>query len=121
MLHEFISAHREEIISRSWAKSDVPLSSSDVIAYSVFLDQLSDQLRTGLTTPARFEHRMDRREVTASHTIWQHYCDVREAITELALDMKAPVTVDEFYQLDRCVDDAISHAIGGPDHRTGDH
>jgi hypothetical protein len=73
------------------------------ITYGVFLDQLSDQLRAGLTTPARFEHRMDRREVTTSHTIWQHYCDAREVITELALDMKAPVMVDEFYRLDRCV------------------
>src|SRR5688500_18676017 len=118
MLHEFISAHREEIISRSGAKSGVSPSSSDVTAYGLFLDQLSDELRTGLTTPmvtrVRFQQREALPGVTASHVIWQTYLDVRDAITELTLDMKAPVTVDEFYRLDRLVDDAIGRAMAAP-------
>ena len=43
--------------------------------------------------------------------ILQDYCDVRNAITTLAFDMKDPVTLGECVSLDRCVDDGVVSAI----------
>jgi hypothetical protein len=39
------------------------------------------------------------------------YGDICQAITELALDRKAPITVKEFHTLNRCLDTAIAEAI----------
>ena len=39
------------------------------------------------------------------------YGDVCQAITELALERKAPITVKEFHTLNRCLDTAIAEAV----------
>jgi hypothetical protein len=39
------------------------------------------------------------------------YGDICQAITELALDQKAPITVKEFHTLNRCLDAAIAEAV----------
>ena len=38
------------------------------------------------------------------------YGDICQAITELALELKAPITVKEFHTLNRCLDTAIAEA-----------
>jgi len=88
-----------------------------VIDHGLFLDQLSYELRTGLTTPrltrVYFHDRLPLPGLTVS-PIWQDHFDIREAITALAAEMNAPMTVDESYRLDRYIDDAIAHAMAGP-------
>jgi signal transduction histidine kinase len=39
------------------------------------------------------------------------YGDVFQAVTELADEMKAPITVAEFHTFNRCLDDAIAQAV----------
>jgi len=39
------------------------------------------------------------------------YGDVCQAITELALEQKAPINVKEFHTLNRCLDAAIAEAV----------
>jgi hypothetical protein len=88
-----------------------------VIDHGLFLDQLSDELRTRLTTPeltrVHFQHRLPLPGLTVSPPVWQDHFDIREAITELTEEMKATMTVDESYRLDRYIDDAIVHAMAG--------
>jgi hypothetical protein len=125
MLHEFMTEHREEILRRSVRKVATPPSAADVIDHGVFLDQLCDALRTGLSTPrfarVRFQHRIPLPGLALSHVIWQDYFDVRDAISELALIMNAPITVDEFRRLDECVDSAIVQAMAESHNATNEH
>jgi hypothetical protein len=39
------------------------------------------------------------------------YGDLCQAVTELALEMDVPITVDEFHTFNRCLDDAIGDAV----------
>ena len=39
------------------------------------------------------------------------YGDVCQAITELAVEMDAPISTDDFRMLNRCLDDAIAGAV----------
>lgn len=39
------------------------------------------------------------------------YGDLCQALTELALEKDAPITVDEFHTFNRCLDDAIADAV----------
>lgn len=39
------------------------------------------------------------------------YGDVCQAVTELAVELAAPITADEFRTLNRCLDDAIAVAV----------
>ena len=39
------------------------------------------------------------------------YGDVCQAITELAVEMNAPISTDDFRMLNRCLDDAIAGAV----------
>ena len=41
----------------------------------------------------------------------QDYADISQAITELAAEHQAPVSVDEFHMLDRFLDGAIADAV----------
>jgi len=80
----------------------------------LFVDRLSDALRTGLPASSpkmRFEHRGRLSVLIGSEVVWQDYFDVRAAITELALKMDALVTVEEFSRLDRYIDDVIAQAV----------
>jgi hypothetical protein len=90
-------------------------SAADVLDHGLFLDQLSDELRTGRTTPTStrvcFHDRLPLLGLTVSPAIWQDHFDIREAITALAAEMNALMTVDEAYRLDRYIDDAIVHAM----------
>ena len=115
MLHEFITAHRYEILLRSVSKMATPPSATDVAEHRAFLDDLIKALSTGRSTSrlarVRFVHGLPPPGLTVSHVVWKDYCDIREAITELALERRAPLNVDEACQLDRYVDDAIVDAI----------
>ena len=39
------------------------------------------------------------------------YGDVCQAITELAVEMNAPISTDDFRMLNKCLDDAIAGAV----------
>ena len=122
MLHEFIAVNREEIIRRCRAKvatRSVPPPTEAEIDHGVpvFLDQLVDALRLGLTSSpeigrsaVQHGHDLLLQGFTVSQVV-HDYGDVCQAITELAVEMNAPISTDDFRTLNRCLDDAIAGAV----------
>ena len=122
MLHEFVALNREEIIRRCRAKvavRSIPPPTSAEIDHGVplFLDQLADALRLGLTSSAEIRrsallhgHDLRLQGFTVSQVV-HDYGDVCQSITELAGEFQAPITVDDFRLLNACLDDAIAVAV----------
>ena len=122
MLHEFIAINRDEIIRRcraKVAKRSVPPPTEAEIDHGVpvFLDQLTDALRLGLiTTPeigrSALQHGHDLllQGFTVSQVV-HDYGDVCQAVTDLAVEVNAPISADDFRTLNRCLDEAIAGAV----------
>jgi signal transduction histidine kinase len=122
MLHEFIASNRVEIIRRCRAKvalRSVPAPTRAEIDHGVpvFLDQLVDALRHGVTSgpeisESALRHGRDllQQGFTVSQVV-HDYGDVCQAITELAVEMDAPIGTDEFRMLNQCLDNAIAGAV----------
>jgi signal transduction histidine kinase len=122
MLHEFIAVYREEIIRRCRAKvatRSVPPPTDAEIDHGVpvFLDQLMDALRLGLTSSpeigqsaVKHGHDLLLQGFTVSQVV-HDYGDVCQSITELAVEKNAPIGTDDFRMLNRCLDDAIAGAV----------
>jgi signal transduction histidine kinase len=122
MLHEFIAVYREEIIRRCRAKvatRSVPPPTDAEIDHGVpvFLDQLMDALRLGLTSSpeigrsaVKHGHDLLLQGFTVSQVV-HDYGDVCQSITELAVEKNAPISTDDFRMLNRCLDDAIAGAV----------
>lgn len=122
MLHEFVALHRAEIIKRCRAKvatRSIPLPTEEEIDHGVplFLDQLVDALRLRLLSSPEMKrdavlhgHDLLRQGFTVSQVV-HDYGDVCQSITELAIEMSAPISADDFRMLNRCLDDAIACAV----------
>jgi signal transduction histidine kinase len=122
MLHEFIAANRGEIIKRCRAKvasRSAPASTAAEIDHGVpiFLDQLRDALRLGVITSPEISrsavqhgHDLLRQGFTVSQVV-HDYGDICQAITELAVELSAPISTEDFGTLNRCLDDAIAGAV----------
>ena len=122
MLHEFVAVNRGEIIRRCRAKvaaRSVPPPTEAEIDHGVpvFLDQLRDALRFGqITSPEistsaiKHGHDLLLQGFTVSQVV-HDYGDVCQAITELAVELNAPISTEDFGTLNRCLDDAIAGAV----------
>ena len=122
MLHEFVTANRDEIILRCRAKvaarSIPPPTAAEIDSgVPLFLDQLADALRLGtLSSPqigrsaTRHGHNLRLQGFTVSQVV-HDYGDVCQAITQLAVEMGAPITAADFRLLNACLDDAIALAV----------
>lgn len=122
MLHEFVTAHREELIRRCRAKVEartVPSPTPAELEYGVprFLDQLVQALRnpdgSSLAmdiSAARHGRDLQLQGFTVSQVV-QDYGDVCQSITDLAVETGAPISVEDFRTLNRCLDDAIASAV----------
>jgi signal transduction histidine kinase len=123
MLVEFILTHREELIARARGKvanrlaprpTDLELASG----VPLFLEQLAETLRLASTSMKLTMDQSATRHGAAllerGYTVAQvvhDYGDVCQAITELAEELSAPITTDEFRTLNRCLDEAIAGAV----------
>src|SRR5580765_7147619 len=115
MLHEFIAANREELIRLCRAKvatRSAPAPTEAEIDHGVpmFLDQLSDMLRLGLTstteiseTAIQHGHDLLLQGFTMSQVV-HDYGDICQSIIELATEMKTSISPDDFRMLNRCLD-----------------
>jgi signal transduction histidine kinase len=134
MLHEFLSIHRDELISRCRVKvarrvAPRPTERELEFGIPVFLTQLTDILRreTSLSSSetAKSGHLEKQARTTAtSHgrelllkgftvdQVVHDYGDLCQAVTELAIERNAVIKNDEFQTLNRCLDDAIADAVG---------
>jgi signal transduction histidine kinase len=122
MLHEFVTQNREELIRRCRVKVEmrsIPPPTPAELEYGVpcFLDQLVEALQHHVSpnseisrSAARHGHDLKRQGFTVSQVV-HDYGDVCQSITDLALQLNAPINVEDFRTLNRCLDDAIASAV----------
>jgi signal transduction histidine kinase len=130
MLHEFLTANRDELVSRcraKVAKRPAPAPTTIELEHGIplFLDQLigtlssepgactdgSFQVTTAMgTTAGKHGNEFFRKGFTVEQVV-HDYGDLCQAVTELAAETKAPITVDEFRTFNLCLDNAIADAV----------
>lgn len=121
-LDQFIKVNRDELILRcraKVAKRTPPPPSKGESDHGVprLLDQVVKELRHGPSatdeiTKSAKQH--GRRLWLDGFTIGQvvhGYGDVCQSVTELAVELSAPIDADDFRTLNRCLDDAIAGAV----------
>ncbi len=140
MLHEFLTAHRADLIDRcrlKVAQRRAPKATDGELEHGIphFLGQLIKTLRVEQTrTPLRSREvsgpaggegsrSSEMGSTAAQHgrELLQHgftvdqvvhdYGDLCQAITDLAFEQDAPFQVDEFRTLNRCLDNAIADSV----------
>jgi signal transduction histidine kinase len=121
MLHEFIVMHRDLIMARTRARVEgrtAPRPTEAEMSHGLpmFLDQLTSRLEQapddGEMGSSAAVHGGEL--LRAGFTIGQvvhDYGDICQAITELAVELQAPITTDEFRLLNLCLDLAIAEAV----------
>lgn len=120
-LHEFITSNRDEIIARCRTKVAArpvpPPTDGAIDGRPLFLDQLVTALRSGRVSSfeignsaAQHGHALLTQGFTISQVV-HNYGDVCQSVTDLAVEMEAPITADDFRTLNRCLDDAIAAAV----------
>ena len=126
MLREFLTEHREDIIKRCRSKTEKRVgapqahraeSDNGHNGVPMFLDELVDELRLkGLPNPdirktaTKHGHDLMHRGFTVSQVV-HGYGDICQAITELAVELRASISADDFRMLNRALDDAIAAAV----------
>ena len=122
MLIEFVTIHKQEIISRCKAKATkrgAPAPPTAGIDHGVpmFLDELVDELRLRRLpnpevrkTATKHGHDLLHQGFTVSQVV-HNYGDVCQSVTDLAMETGAPIATAEFRTLNRCLDDAIAGAV----------
>lgn len=126
MLHTFLTIHRDAILARMREKladrGEPSVSSSDLDhGVAAFLSQLAETLRLEATTTpfsptaigttaARHGRDLLGLGFNVSQVV-HDYGDICQAITELALEQGAPIGIEEFRILNRCLDTAIAEAV----------
>jgi signal transduction histidine kinase len=126
MLYEFIDLNRDVIISRTRDRvrsRPWPSVAPGEVEHGVplFLTQLSETLRLeGTSAPfppdaigaaaARHGGELLRLGFTVSQVV-HDYGDICQTITALAVEQCAPISVEEFNTLNRCLDTAIAEAV----------
>jgi signal transduction histidine kinase len=126
MLYEFIATYHDVILTRAREKVSHrpwPPASANELEHGLprFLIQLSETLRSETT-----ETPMSLDVMNASATLHggellalgfnvsqvvHDYGDICQAVTELAVELHAPITTEEFHTLNRCLDTAIAQAV----------
>jgi hypothetical protein len=121
MLYEFLSAQRDAILARTRqnlaARPSARAPDDKIDGIPLFLDQLTENLRSprakaaGLLEAAALHGKslLDRGFTVAQ--VVHEYGGVCQSITEIATEMSAPITADEFHTFSRCFDDAIAEAV----------
>lgn len=139
MLHEFLSANRSELIARCRVKvaaRSLPGHPERELEHgiTVFVDQLIKTLRVEQSSDPMRSRKVsgpsggapalsEMGETAAQHgrELLQHgftidevvhdYGDLCQAVTDLAFEQGAPIEIDEFRTLNRCLDNAIAVAV----------
>ncbi len=140
MLHEFLTAHRADLIARCHAKVSLrsPERAGDAArAHGIpnFLDQVTRTLRVEQTAQPLQSRKISGpagggipilSEISESATLHgrellsegfsieqvvHNYGDLCQAITDLAFEKNAQIDIDEFRTLNRCLDNAIATAV----------
>jgi len=140
MMHEFLTAHRADLITRcrlKVAQRPTPKATKVELEHGIpqFLDQLIKTLRMEQSTEPMLSREVsgpsggeeppqsEIGETAALHgkellqggytaeQVVHDYGDLCQAITDLAVELKAPIDADEFRTFNRCLDNAIADAV----------
>jgi len=122
MLYAFLIANREELLERTRTKVAARIAPRPTIeelesGIPLFFEQLIEALRVDQTDSVRMNETATRhgeRRLHMGFTVAQvvhDYGDVCQAVTQLATELKAPITTEEFRNLNQCLDVAIAHAV----------
>lgn len=121
-LYNFIETNRDEIIRRCRAKvversGPAAREAKDDHGVPLFLDQLCEELRHGPSKTQDIRegamahgHDLLFQEFTISEVV-HTYGDVCQSVTDLAVELEAPISTTDFRTLNRCLDDAIAGAV----------
>lgn len=128
MLHQFITAHREEIISLTRAKiaqraAPRPVQEELQNGVPLLLDQLIEALHFESAPPAAIQRKMEqsaamhgqdmlRKGFTVAQLV-HDYGAVCQAITQCASAQGASISVEDYRFLNAFLDDAIAGAVTG--------
>lgn len=131
MLHEFLTENRTELAARcraKVAKRPSPRATTNELEFGIplLIEQLAIALRpaqaatsgvkishlpTGIgASAAKHGNELLRAGFTVDQVV-HDYGDLCQALTELAHEKNAPITVDEFHGFNRCLDNAIAGAV----------
>ena len=121
-LYDFIGVNRGDLIRRCRvkvaARSTPPPTEAEIdYGVSLFLDQLGGELRqagskTHEIRTSAGEHGRELLQLGFTvDGVVHDYGDVCQAVTELALNLAAPIRTEDFHTLNRCLDDAIAGAV----------
>lgn len=122
LLHEFIVANRADIIRRTSDKAaqrtSPPATEGDATSEGVpfVIDQLVATLRGAVLNDeivdaaTRRGVHMHRSGYTVAQVV-RGYGDVCQAVTEIAMESSAPITVNEFHTLNLYLDEVIADAV----------
>jgi signal transduction histidine kinase len=140
LLHEFLISHRSTLIERCRLKAaqrsgprvndgqwqyGIPLFLDQIIK-TLQVEQTSEPLRSRKVSGPAGGQISATSEIGATarrhgHELSQHgysvervvhdYGDLCQAITDLAFEAQAPILVDEFRTLNRCLDNAIADSV----------
>lgn len=122
-MEKFLTLHRDEIIARTRAKIAqrvAPRPTTIELDHGIplFLDQLiatlgspspSDDAEIGRVA-AEHGRELLRRHFSVGQVV-HDYGGLCQAITELAVELRAPMSAADFHTLNRCLDDAIAEAV----------
>jgi signal transduction histidine kinase len=140
MLHEFLTHNRADLIERcrlKVAQRSAPRVTSAELMHGIplFLDQLIKTLQVEQTSEPMKSRKVSgpagggtpvlsemgasaalhgRELLQQGFTVEQvvhDYGDLCQAITDLAFERKAPIEIDEFRTLNRCLDNGIAEAV----------
>jgi hypothetical protein len=135
MLHEFITINRTELINRcrhKGAKKYETPANASTAEYGVplFLDQLVAMLRTEQSSgiggvldagDSRPQSEIGRSAalrgaelLRSGYTVDEvvhEYGNICQAVTAMAIEVRTPISTEEFRTLNRCLDDAIADAV----------
>jgi len=135
MLHDFLTTNHNELIDRCRAKVatrfEASMAPSPVehgvpmlllqIAETLRREQLTPRREVAGTEPAPAPTEIGR--AAALHgtklqrlgcsidQVVHDYGDLCQAVTELAVERKEPISIDEFHTFNRCLDNAIADAV----------
>ncbi len=123
LLHEFLLKYHDELVARCRVKvagRRAPLPSEQELEHGIshFLLQLIATLKARqsatphpmVSTAILHGDELLKKGFTVAQVV-HDYGDLCQAITELADEVKAPISAVEFGVLNRCLDDAIAGAV----------
>lgn len=122
MLQQFLTTNREEILRRTRDRvtmRSVPRATPEELTVGIplFLDELVATLGRGLRGSAAIDRDATRHGERRQHMgftvaqVVRDYGDICQVVTQLAMEVGAPINTEEFGKLNSCLDDAIAQAV----------